>query len=291
MLQRIYGTAFAPRKGARRAPEAMLEEAKQRDHRRLGQALDLFQLPSGRAGLAVLPPEGHRRLQHAGRSTCAASTSATATARSSRRWSTRPSSGRRPATTTTSATTCSSCEADERRVRRQADELPRATATSTRWRKHSYRDLPIRYADFSRLHRFERSGVAAGLTRVRSFSQDDAHIFCTPEQIEDELDAVRRDDVARSTAPSASTSVAVSISRRGRKSSSADRRHVGRGRGGAPARCSRRPAIAYDVLDGRRRLLRTEDRLRLPRRARALVDSSPPCRSTARCRNDSSSTT
>ena len=53
---------------------------------------------------------------------------------------------------------------------------------------HSYRDLPIRYADFARLHRHERSGVTAGLMRVRSFSQDDAHIFCRPDQIRDEID-------------------------------------------------------------------------------------------------------
>ena len=50
-------------------------------------------------------------------------------------------------------------------------------------RKRSYRDLPIRYADFGRLHRYERSGVTSGLTRVRSFAQDDAHIFCTEDQI------------------------------------------------------------------------------------------------------------
>ena len=52
---------------------------------------------------------------------------------------------------------------------------------------HSYRDLPLRYADFGRLHRNERSGVTHGLTRVRSFSQDDAHIFCTQEQIASEV--------------------------------------------------------------------------------------------------------
>ena len=52
---------------------------------------------------------------------------------------------------------------------------------------HSYRDLPIRYADFGRLHRYELSGVTAGLTRVRSFSQDDAHIFCREDQIGDEV--------------------------------------------------------------------------------------------------------
>jgi threonyl-tRNA synthetase len=54
-------------------------------------------------------------------------------------------------------------------------------------RIRSYRDLPIRLADFGRLHRYELSGVTAGLTRVRSFAQDDAHIFCTPEQIEQEV--------------------------------------------------------------------------------------------------------
>jgi threonyl-tRNA synthetase len=55
---------------------------------------------------------------------------------------------------------------------------------------HSYRDLPIRFADFGRLHRYERSGVVTGLTRVRTFSQDDAHIFCTPGQIEDEVSSL-----------------------------------------------------------------------------------------------------
>ncbi|WP_257305992.1 threonine--tRNA ligase [Geothrix campi] len=55
--------------------------------------------------------------------------------------------------------------------------------------KHSYRDLPIRYADFGRLHRYERSGVTHGLTRVRTFCQDDAHIYCTPDQIKTEMAA------------------------------------------------------------------------------------------------------
>ena len=54
-------------------------------------------------------------------------------------------------------------------------------------RLRSYRDLPIRYGDFGRLHRYERSGVTTGLTRVRTFAQDDAHIFCTPEQVESEV--------------------------------------------------------------------------------------------------------
>jgi len=56
-------------------------------------------------------------------------------------------------------------------------------------RKHSYRDLPVRFADFSRLHRFEPSGTLTGLTRVRSMAQDDAHIYCTPEQLPAELES------------------------------------------------------------------------------------------------------
>lgn len=63
-------------------------------------------------------------------------------------------------------------------------------------KKWSYRELPVRYADFGRLHRYERSGVTHGLIRVRTFCQDDAHIYCTPEQMGGEiskfLDLVKR---------------------------------------------------------------------------------------------------
>jgi threonyl-tRNA synthetase len=55
--------------------------------------------------------------------------------------------------------------------------------------KKSYRDLPWRVADFGRLHRYERSGVMHGLTRVRTFCQDDAHIFCTLEQMQGEIES------------------------------------------------------------------------------------------------------
>src|SRR2546426_5208258 len=51
----------------------------------------------------------------------------------------------------------------------------------------SYRDLPLRYAELGTVYRYERSGVMHGLLRVRGFTQDDAHIFCTPDQIEDEI--------------------------------------------------------------------------------------------------------
>ena len=69
-----------------------------------------------------------------------------------------------------------------RGVRHQADELPRAHA-SVRDALRSYRDLPIRYAEAATLHRDELAGRLHGLTRVRHFTQDDAHIFCTEEQV------------------------------------------------------------------------------------------------------------
>jgi threonyl-tRNA synthetase len=56
-------------------------------------------------------------------------------------------------------------------------------------RRWSYREMPVRFADFGRLHRYERSGVTAGLTRVRTFSQDDSHIYCPIDQIESEIAA------------------------------------------------------------------------------------------------------
>jgi len=57
-----------------------------------------------------------------------------------------------------------------------------------RSRQHSYRELPIRYSEFGTVYRYERSGVMHGLTRVRGFTQDDAHLFCTPEQVQGEFE-------------------------------------------------------------------------------------------------------
>ena len=59
-----------------------------------------------------------------------------------------------------------------------------------RTQRRSYRDLPMRLADFGRLHRLELSGATAGLVRVRSFSQDDAHVFCQEEQVEGEIASI-----------------------------------------------------------------------------------------------------
>jgi threonyl-tRNA synthetase len=78
-------------------------------------------------------------------------------------------------------------EADEREYGLKPMNCPGHTQIYAMERR-SYRDLPIRLADFARLHRYERSGVTHGLARVRAFAQDDAHLFVTPEQIEDEID-------------------------------------------------------------------------------------------------------
>jgi threonyl-tRNA synthetase len=77
-------------------------------------------------------------------------------------------------------------EADEREYAVKPMNCP-SHCLIYRTGRHSYRELPLRLADFGRLHRYERSGVTAGLTRVRSFAQDDAHIFLAPDQIRDEV--------------------------------------------------------------------------------------------------------
>ncbi|OFZ55838.1 MAG: threonine--tRNA ligase, partial [Bdellovibrionales bacterium RIFOXYC1_FULL_54_43] len=80
-------------------------------------------------------------------------------------------------------------EVDERQYAVKPMNCPAATFIFAS-QKRSYRNLPLRLADFGRLHRYEKSGVTAGLTRVRTFCQDDAHIFCSPEQIGTEVKGV-----------------------------------------------------------------------------------------------------
>ena len=99
----------------------------------------------------------------------------------------------------------------------------------------SYRDLPVRYADFARLHRYEKSGVTQGLTRVRSFSQDDAHIFAAPDSIDREiasfLDLPRR----------GLRDVRIPGRRDLARPEAREARRGGRRAGTARRRCSRRP--------------------------------------------------
>ncbi len=135
-----------------------------------------------------------------------------------------------------------------------------------RSRRHSYRELPLRYAEFGHVHRHELSGVLHGLFRVRAFTQDDAHIFCRLDQVQDE--------VQRRPRPHRPLLRAVRVRARGAEAldppREGDRRgvDVGPGRGGA-APGPRRPRVRPE--GGRRRLLRAEDRLPGDRRDGPLV--------------------
>jgi threonyl-tRNA synthetase len=185
-LQRIYGTAWANRKDLD-AYLKRIEEAKQRDHRRLGPALDLFSLHPIAPGAPFFHPKGtivYNTLVEYIRSLYSRYGYAevvTPLIYKTELWKT---SGHYEAFH------------DDMFLMRAEDEEYGVKPMNCpghcylfATRKHSYRDLPIRYADFSRLHRFEQSGVLSGLTRVRSFTQDDAHIYCTPEQVDGELAA------------------------------------------------------------------------------------------------------
>ena len=184
-LQRIYGTAWATKKDLD-AYLQRIEEAKRRDHRRLGPALDLFSIHPIAPGSPFFHPKGtiiyniliqyirdlYKRFGY--------SEVVTPLIYKTELWKT---SGHYEAFH------------DDMFLMNVHDgeygvkpmNCPGHCYLFSS-RKYSYRDLPIRFADFSRLHRFEPSGVLSGLTRVRSFAQDDAHIYCTPEQLDGELE-------------------------------------------------------------------------------------------------------
>ena len=184
-LQRIYGTAWANRKDLD-AYLKRIEEAKQRDHRRLGPALDLFSLHPIAPGSPFFHPKGtiiYNILIEYIRSLYSRygySEVVTPLIYKTELWKT---SGHYEAFH------------DDMFLMQVHDGEYGVKPMNCPGhcylfasRKYSYRDLPIRYADFSRLHRFEQSGVLSGLTRVRSFAQDDAHIYCTPDQLDNELE-------------------------------------------------------------------------------------------------------
>ena len=133
---------------------------------------------------------------------------------------------------------------------------------------HSYRDLPLRFHEQTPLHRNEASGVLSGLTRVRQFSQDDAHCFVTPEQIGEEVERLIQlvQRVYRRLRPA----VRQRSSRRCPTSTWATRRHVGSCRSAAESGARARRHELHDQREGRR-VLRTEDRLRRDRRDRPEV--------------------
>ncbi len=187
MLQRIYGTAFPSGKQLEEHL-ALLEEAKRRDHRRLGRELDLFSFHPEAPASPFFHPKGAivynqlvayiRRLYDR----YGYQEVLTPQILDVDLW-------QRSGHYANYRENMYFTEVEGREMAVKPMNCPGHCllyAGTTR----SYRDLPLRLADFGRLHRFERSGVTAGLTRVRSFSQDDAHIFCTPEQIEAEVATV-----------------------------------------------------------------------------------------------------
>ncbi len=185
MLQRIYGTAFATKEELD-AYFARIEEAKRRDHRRLGKELDLFFFhplapaspffhPKGAIvynELVALMRELYQRYGY--------QEVITPQLFDAELWKV---SGHWEAYRENMFLT----EVEGREFSFKPMNCP-SHCLIYKSSARSYRDLPLRFADFGRLHRFERSGVVQGLTRVRSFSQDDAHIFCLPEHIGPEID-------------------------------------------------------------------------------------------------------
>ncbi len=185
-LQRLYGTAWATKQDLD-AYLKRVEEAKQRDHRRLGQVLDLFSFNPLAPGSPFFHPKGaivYNTLVDYVRGLYARygySEVITPLIYKTELWK---KSGHYEAFHDDMFL----MQIDEDEYGVKPMNCPGHCELFAA-RKHSYRDLPIRYADFSRLHRFEPSGTLQGLTRVRSLAQDDAHIYCTPDQLEHELDA------------------------------------------------------------------------------------------------------
>jgi threonyl-tRNA synthetase len=187
MLQRIYGTVWSTQEELdqflwRRA------EAKKRDHRRLGRELDLFTFHDVAPGSAFWHPKGQRiwrTLEAAVREVQARrgyEEVSTPILVHGKLWE---QSGHWPLY----ADNMFRLDIEGQPFSLKPMNCPESTFIY-RSRVRSYRDLPIRYSEFGRLHRNERSGTLSGLTRVRQFIQDDAHLYVRPDQLGDELSAL-----------------------------------------------------------------------------------------------------
>src|SRR5467141_4540577 len=185
-LQRIYGTSFFTKKELDEYL-AKLEEAKKRDHRKLGQELDLFSIQElAGPGLIFFHPKGGivrkqiedwMRDQYLKRGYSLVYT---------------PHIMRRELFKTSghynfySENMFKRMELDDAEYQLRPMNCPFHILIYAD-KQHSYRDLPVRLGELGTVYRYERSGVMHGLMRVRGFTQDDAHIFCTPLQIDDEV--------------------------------------------------------------------------------------------------------
>ena len=185
-LQRIYGTAFGTRKELK-AHLHRLEEAKKRDHRRVGTELGLFHMDALSPGAPFYLPKGmtlYNELVRFMQDLYPKYGYREIMSPQLLRSDVFKTSGHYDKFYEDMYWFEGSEEGEELGVK--AMNCPgHCHLFSTA--KHSYRELPIRWAEFSRLHRNERSGTLNGLTRVRSFAQDDAHIFCEPDQVAEEI--------------------------------------------------------------------------------------------------------
>ncbi|MGB1748969.1 MAG: threonine--tRNA ligase [Dehalococcoidia bacterium] len=186
MLQRIYGTAWESR-DAQKDYLRRREEAEKRDHRKLGRQLGLFFfdpiapaspffLPKGAVVMNSLIDYVKELYGKYGYDEVM-----TPQIFNTDLW-------RKSGHLEAYSENMYFVDVDEREFGVKPMNCP-AAAILYQADSHSYRDLPMRMADFGRLHRNERSGVTHGLTRVRSFVQDDAHIFCTVDQIGQEINS------------------------------------------------------------------------------------------------------
>jgi len=190
MLQRIYGTAWPDRKQLK-AYLHRLEEAEKRDHRRIGREQDLFHFQEEAPGAVFWHPKGWTLFQGLVNYMRERQDAAgyrevnTPELMDTRLW---VQSGHMEkfADAMFIAET-----PDERHFCIKPMNCPGHVQVFNQGLK-SYRDLPLRMSEFGKVHRYEPSGALHGLMRVRAFTQDDAHIFCTEEQLQDECVEVTR---------------------------------------------------------------------------------------------------
>ena len=184
MLTRIYGTAFRDEKALNEYLEQR-EQAKENDHRKLGPELDLFMLrpeapgmpfwlPNGSALLELMEAEVRDQLRKRGYDEIK-----TPEVLDEELW-------HRSGHWDNYKENMFFVESEDRRFALKPMNCPGACLVFGS-RRHSYRELPLRLAEFGKVFRNEREGVLHGLLRVRAFTQDDAHVYCTEEQITAEV--------------------------------------------------------------------------------------------------------
>ncbi len=189
MLSRIYGTAWLNDKDLK-AYLTQLEEAEKRDHRKIGRALDLFHQQEEAPGMVFWHPKGWALWQ-------VVEQHMRGVYRESGYQEVRcpqildVSLWKKSGHWDNYAANMFFTESEKRTYAVKPMNCPGHVQVYNAG-LHSYRDLPIRYGEFGACHRNEPSGALHGIMRVRSFTQDDGHIFCTPEQVEAEVTAFHR---------------------------------------------------------------------------------------------------